>query len=65
MAASSNTLITPTIIAKEALMQLKNNLVMGELVFRDYTKEFVKVGRDRRHGPAGDRHSKARLLGLR
>ena len=44
MAASSNTLITPTIIAKEALMQLKNNLVMGELVFRDYTKEFVKVG---------------------
>jgi hypothetical protein len=44
MAASSNTLITPTIIAKEALMQLKNNLVMGELVHRDYTKEFAKVG---------------------
>lgn len=44
MAASSNTLITPSIIAKEALMQLKNNLVMGQLVHRDYTKEFAKVG---------------------
>lgn len=40
----SNTLITPTIIAKEALMQLKNNLVMGQLVHRDYSREFVKVG---------------------
>ncbi len=39
-----NTLITPSIIAKEALFQLKNNLVMGNLVHRDYTKEFVKVG---------------------
>lgn len=44
MAASTNTLITPTIIAKEALFQLKNNLVMGELVHRDYSKEYVKVG---------------------
>lgn len=44
MTASSNTLITPSIIAKEALMQLQNNLVMGELVHRDYSKEFVKVG---------------------
>jgi hypothetical protein len=39
-----NTLITPSVIAKEALMQLKNNLVMGNLVYRDYSKEFVKVG---------------------
>lgn len=39
-----NTLITPSIIAKEALFQLKNNLVMGNLVHRDYTREFVKVG---------------------
>jgi len=40
----SNTIITPTMIAKEALMQLRNNLVMGNLVYRDYKKEFVKVG---------------------
>ena len=40
----ANTLITPTIIAKEALMQLKNNLVMAQLVHRDYSREYVKVG---------------------
>ena len=40
----SNTLITPEIIAKEALMQLENNLVMGKLVHREYKREFVKVG---------------------
>ncbi len=40
----ANTLITPSIIAKEALRQLKNNLVMGRLVHTDYTKEFNKVG---------------------
>lgn len=40
----SNTLITPTIIAKEALMQLENNLVMGNLVHREYKNEFAKVG---------------------
>jgi hypothetical protein len=39
-----NTLITPSIIAKEGLMQLENNLVMAGLVHRDYSKEFVKVG---------------------
>lgn len=44
MAASSNTLITPSVIAKEALMQLENNLVMGQLVHRDFAKEFTKVG---------------------
>lgn len=42
--ASTNSLITPSIIAKEALMQLENNLVMGQLVHRDYSKEFTKVG---------------------
>jgi hypothetical protein len=41
---SSNTIITPSIIAKEALFQLRNNLVMGNLVYRDYKKEFRKVG---------------------
>lgn len=40
----SNAIITPDIIAKEALMQLENNLVMGKLVHREYKKEFVKVG---------------------
>lgn len=39
-----NTLITPSVIANEALMQLENNLVMGKLVHREYKKEFVKVG---------------------
>lgn len=40
----ANTIITPSIIAKEALMQVENNLVMGKLVHREYKKEFVKVG---------------------
>lgn len=40
----ANTIITPDIIAKEALMQLENNCVMGNLVHREYKKEFVKVG---------------------
>ena len=40
----ANTLITPSIIAKEALFQLNNNLVMGQLVHRDYAREFAKVG---------------------
>ncbi len=44
MAATSNTLITPTIIAKEALMLLSNNMVMGRLVHREYKNEFAKVG---------------------
>lgn len=42
--ASSNTLITPTIIAKEALMMLENNMVMGNLVHRQYKQEFAKIG---------------------
>jgi P22 coat protein - gene protein 5 len=40
----SNTILTPSIIAKEALMQLENNLVMANLVHRDYQNEFVKIG---------------------
>lgn len=36
-----NTILTPSIIAKEALMQLRNNTVMASLVHRDYSKEFV------------------------
>lgn len=41
---STHTLLTPTIIAKEALMLLKNNLVMGARVHRNYEKEFKKIG---------------------
>lgn len=37
----ANTIITPNMIAKEALMQLKNNLVMGNLVYRGYEPEFA------------------------
>jgi hypothetical protein len=35
-----NTLITPSMIAKEALMQLENNLVLANQVHREYVKEF-------------------------
>lgn len=41
---SSNTIITPTIIAKEGLFQLENNLVMANNVHTEYKKEFVKIG---------------------
>ena len=41
---SSNTLLTPTIIAKEALMQLTNHLAMSRHVYKAYKNEFVKVG---------------------
>ena len=36
----THALLTPTIIAKEALRLLKNNLVMGSIVYRDYETEF-------------------------
>lgn len=40
----ADTLLTPTIIAREALMQLENNLVMGSNVHREYVNEFKKIG---------------------
>jgi hypothetical protein len=40
----ANALITPSVIAKEALLQLENNLVFGNNVHREYKKEFAKVG---------------------
>lgn len=40
----SNTLLTPQIIAQEALMVLESQLTMAGLVHRDYSNEFVKVG---------------------
>lgn len=41
MAYSANTLITPTIVAKEALAILRNNCVYKDLVHTDYSEEFV------------------------
>ena len=40
----ANTFLTPSIIAREALMQLENNLVMAGLGHKDYSEEFVEVG---------------------
>lgn len=41
MAYSSNTLITPTIVANEALAILRNNCVYKDLVNVDYSEEFA------------------------
>ncbi|BCK01604.1 P22 phage major capsid protein family protein [Anaerocolumna chitinilytica] len=40
----ANTLLTPQIIAQEALMVLESQLTMANLVHRDYSPEFVQVG---------------------
>ena len=40
----ANVLINPSIIAKAALFQLENNMVMGDKVHREYKNEFVKIG---------------------
>ena len=40
----NNTFLTPEVVAKEALMVLTGNLVMADLVHRDYSDEFVSVG---------------------
>lgn len=40
----ANTFLTPKIIANEALMVLESQLTMANLVHRDYSEEFVKVG---------------------
>lgn len=37
----ANTILTPDIIAREALMVLRNHAVMANLVHRDYSDEFV------------------------
>lgn len=41
MAYSANTLITPTMVAKEALAILRNNCIYKDLVHTDYSEEFV------------------------
>ncbi len=40
----ANTFLTPEVVAREALMCLQSNLVMADLVHRDYSDEFVAVG---------------------
>lgn len=40
----ANTLLNPTVIAQEALMQLENQCVMANKVHRAYKNEFVKIG---------------------
>ncbi|MDA8186652.1 MAG: hypothetical protein M0T85_00730 [Dehalococcoidales bacterium] len=40
----ANTIITPQIIAREALMMLENNLVLAGLVYRNYSDGFARVG---------------------
>lgn len=37
----ANSILTPDIIAREALMVLRNNAVMANLVHRDYSEDFV------------------------
>lgn len=39
----SNTWINPTVVAKETLLQLKNNTVMGALIHRGYEEEWAKT----------------------
>lgn len=39
-----NTILTPTVIAKEAALQVVNNMVMGRLVHRDFVNEYKKIG---------------------
>lgn len=39
-----NVILTPTLIAKEALAVLRNNAVMSRLVHRNYSNEFASVG---------------------
>ena len=40
----ANTFLTPEVVAKEALMVLQSNLVMADLVHRDYADDYVAVG---------------------
>ena len=40
----ATTFITPTVVAKEAILALENNMVFGGLIHRAYSNEFKKVG---------------------
>ena len=43
---SSQTLLTPSIISKESLVILENNLVAAGKVNRQFENQFVKIGGD-------------------
>jgi hypothetical protein len=40
----ANVVLTPSIIARESLMVLENNMVLANLVYHDYSNDFVNVG---------------------
>ncbi len=40
----TTTLISPLIVAREALITLENNMVMGNLIHRGYEKEYQSIG---------------------
>ena len=40
----ANTFLTPSIVAREALLALQNQLVFGSLVHTDFSKEYAKTG---------------------
>ena len=44
MSFASNTLVSSTILAKESLRQLENNLGMSKMVYRDWENRFGKDG---------------------
>jgi hypothetical protein len=40
----ANTFLTPSVFAQEGLMQLENELILGNKVHTDYSKEYAMVG---------------------
>lgn len=44
MTFASNTLVSSTVLAKESLRQLENNLGMAKVVYRDWENKFAKDG---------------------
>jgi hypothetical protein len=44
ISGTNNTFLTPVQVAREALMILKNNTIMGQLVNRDFENEFAEAG---------------------
>lgn len=45
-----NTLITPSIVAREAIIRLKNNMVIGNLVHRAHEKDFTALSNGNKVG---------------
>jgi hypothetical protein len=37
---AGNTLVTPSMISREALLQLKSHMVLGDKIHREYKREF-------------------------